>query len=252
MKDDVTLITGASSDIGRGLISEMLASWDVVSGKIVAHAFSGTEKLEALKSEFPNLSSCLEIVKADLASESELNGLIEVIRARHNFPTRVVHLAAPKLALQRAAEFEWQTLLAGLEIQLKSIGAIMKAFLPSMAKSGRPCKVVFMLSSTTVGMPPKHMTQYTIGKYALLGFLRSLAVEYADKPICFNGVSPSMVETQFLSSIPEKFVEMTAAVHPKKRNASVSDVVPAIRFLLSPESDYISGVNIPITAASVM
>jgi 3-oxoacyl-[acyl-carrier protein] reductase len=255
MSDDIILITGASSDIGRGLIRELMASRGDAAGfhgTMIAHAFSGSNKLELLKSEIPALVESLEIVKADLSSEAELSSMIETIRTRHGFPNRIVHLAAAKLKLKRAGEFEWNALTSDLEIQVRSITAILKAFLPSMSKSGRRCKVVFMLSSATLGSPPKHMMEYVVAKYALLGLLRSLAIEYADKAICFNGISPSMVDTQFLSNVPEKYIAMAAAAHPAKKNARVADVVPAIRFLLSPESDYISGANLPITAASVI
>ncbi|SVB18962.1 uncharacterized protein METZ01_LOCUS171816, partial [marine metagenome] len=36
-----------------------------------------------------------------------------------------------------------------------------------------------------------------------------------------------------------------------KRNAVVSDITPIIKMLISSESDYINGVNIPITGGSV-
>jgi len=238
------LITGSSSDIGRELLRQLAGE----PGPVIAHANSGAAKLEALKTKNPNI----HIVRADLGSEAELNELIETIRSRHGFPTRIVHLAAPRLEVKRATEFDWKALAADLEIQVRSIGTILAAFLPQMAKSGKRCKVVFMLSSVTVGAPPKFMAQYTVTKYALLGLMRALAVEYADKPISFNAVSPSMVETQFLSGVPEKFVQMAAAAHPAKRNARVEDVVPAIRFLLSPESDYVSGANFPITGGSAI
>lgn len=178
--------------------------------------------------------------------------MIETIASRHGFPSHIVHLAAAKLDLSRAVEFDWAALVADLEIQVRSIGLILKAFLPSAVKSGRRCKVVFMLSSVTLGMPPKYMGQYTITKHALLGMFRSLSAEYAGKGISFNALSPSMVETQFLSKIPGRFVELAAAAHPAKRNATVADIVPAICFLLSSESDYISGANLPITGGSVI
>jgi len=255
---DVVLITGASSDIGRELIRQLAGELHGVASEpqavaggpdaIIAHAHSGAAKLVALKKEVP----ALQVVRADLGSEAELQELIETVRVRHGFPTRIVHLAAPRLQVKRATEFDWKSLAADLEIQVRSIGTILAAFLPAMAKSPRRCKVVFMLSSVTVGAPPKFMAQYTVGKFALLGLMRALAVEYADKPICFNAVSPSMVDTQFLSDVPEKFVQMAAAAHPAKRNARVEDVVPAIRFLLSPDSDFVSGANFPVTAASAL
>ncbi|MET3130538.1 3-oxoacyl-[acyl-carrier protein] reductase [Oxalobacteraceae bacterium GrIS 1.11] len=252
MSAEVILITGASSDIGCELIRQLVAGPASTWPMLIAHARSGVDKLEALGREITGLAERLDIVQADLGSEAELLALIDAIRTRHGFPTQIVHLAAAKLELKRVTQFDWRALASDLEIQLRSIGMILQAFLPRMVKSGRRCKVVFMLSSATLGTPPKYMTQYTVGKYAMLGYFRSLAAEYSDKAICFNAVSPSMVETQFLSNIPEKFVEMAAAAHPGKRNADVADVAPVIRFLLSPDSDYLSGANLPVTAGSVI
>ena len=81
--------------------------------------------------------------------------------------------------------------------------------------------------------------------------MKALASEYADKNIQINAISPSMIETKFLSDINEKFVELNAYNHPLKRNATVSDIVPIIKLLISSESDYINGTNIPITGGSV-
>ena len=254
MSDDVILIIGASSDIGRELIRQLAQKNEIESKNIslIAHVNSGTEKLEVLKQEIPYLSKHLTILKADLNTETELFSMVESIKEQHGFPTQIVHLAAAKLELKRATQFEWQSIVADLEVQLRSISIILQTFLPKMVKSTQRCKIVFMLSSVTMGTPAKYMTQYTVNKYAMLGYFRSLAAEYADKAICINAISPSMVETQFLSNIPEKYVEMAAAAHPDKRNASVNDVVPVIRFLLSSDSDYISGVNLPVTAGSVI
>lgn len=61
-----------------------------------------------------------------------------------------------------------------------------------------------------------------------------------------------MVDTQFLRDIPAKAVEMAAASHPLGRDRTPSDVVPLIDYLLSPESDYRSGVNIPAAGGQAM
>ena len=66
-----------------------------------------------------------------------------------------------------------------------------------------------------------------------------------------TSVSPSMIDTKFLNTINEKFVELNAYNHPLKRNAQVDDVTPVIKMLLSSDADYINGVNIPITAGSI-
>jgi 3-oxoacyl-[acyl-carrier protein] reductase len=112
-------------------------------------------------------------------------------------------------------------------------------------------KIVFILSSVTLNVPPKALAEYTTIKYALLGLMKSLASEYADKKINVNSISPSMVETKFLSLINEKFIEISAQSNPLKRNAKVEDLNGILNLLFSNESDFINGINIPITGGSI-
>ena len=108
-----------------------------------------------------------------------------------------------------------------------------------------------MLSSYVLGVPPIALTHYTTIKYSMLGLLKSLASEYANKNIQVNAISPSMCETKFLDGINEKLIEINAANNPLKRNASVNDITPIIKMLISRKSDYLNGVNIPITGGSI-
>ena len=137
-----------------------------------------------------------------------------------------------------------------MDIELRSIVMVLSKFLPLMAKDGVG-KIVFVLSSVCSGVLPKALAHYTTTKYALLGLMKALAAEYADKHVSINAVSPSMTDTAFLSELPAKLVELSAAAHPLKRNASTKDIAPVIKFLLSPAADYICGANIPVTGGGV-
>jgi 3-oxoacyl-[acyl-carrier protein] reductase len=101
-----------------------------------------------------------------------------------------------------------------------------------------------------VNVPAKFMSAYTVVKYAELGLLRALASDYAGTAVNINGVSPYMVETQFLSEIPEKALQLAAAATPGKRLATAAEIVAAINFLLSSGSDYLYGVNLPVTGGT--
>jgi 3-oxoacyl-[acyl-carrier protein] reductase len=253
MNDVVFLITGASSEIGCGLIKQLIEETDSnieFTGKIIAHARSGPENLIKLIKDNPPWKNHLEIITADLSNISDIENMMHLIKEKYGYPTHIVHLAASKLELKRTSDFEWGAMGIDFKIQVESIGIILKNFLPLMSKSGKRCKVIMMLSSVTLGNPPKYMTEYTTVKYALLGLFRSFAAEYSGKSINFNAVSPSMVETQFLSNLPEKFIELTAEAHPDNKNATVDDIVPAICFLLSEEANHINGINLPITGGS--
>ena len=245
------LITGASSDLGVSFLEDLISRCHEERLHILAIAFCGKKKLEAIQAKCSLKGIGFEIIEADLSVEKDVLACIEKIKEYCAYPDQILHLAAPRLELMRATKINTTLLTKDFDIQLKSITMILSAFLVKMAKSPSICKVVFMLSSVTIGIPPKYMGQYTAVKYAMLGYMRALTSEFSGKPICFNAISPSMIDTQFLSNVPQKYVEMAAASSPSGENASVSDVTPIIHFLLSSESDYMSGSNLPVTNGSI-
>ncbi len=241
MSKNIVVIIGASSDIGLNLIENISEE-----ALILAHYNSSDEKLLELSQIINNE---LVTLKADLSQENQLNQFIETVEFNYGIPSKIIHLAAPKFENIRFKDIAWASFQNELNISLKSIVLILNRFLPKMAKV-KQGKVVIMLSSVVINVPPKALTQYTTIKYAMLGLVRSLASEYADKNIQINSVSPSMVETKFLDNINEKLVELTAYTHPLKRNAKIEEITPIIKMLISKESDYMNGINIPITGGS--
>ena len=242
MSKDIILIIGASSDIGLNLIKNISDE-----ALIIAHYKSSNEKLSELSK---NINNELVTIKADLSKEDEINKLLAVIESDYGVPNKIIHLAAPTFENIRFKDIVWGGFQNEIDISLKSIILILNIFLPKMAKL-KQGKVVIILSSVVINIPPKALTQYTTIKYAMLGLVKALASEYSDKNIQINAVSPSMIETKFLDNINEKLVELSAYNHPLKRNAQVNEVTPIIKMLTSKESDYISGVNIPITGGGV-
>jgi 3-oxoacyl-[acyl-carrier protein] reductase len=127
----------------------------------------------------------------------------------------------------------------------------MKEILPKMAKS-KYGKIVFVLSSATVNIPPKYMADYIAVKYALLGLMKSLAQEYAGGGLNINGVSPSMMETKFLAAMPGIIVEKARSAAPRGRNANTADTAASIRFLLSDAAEYITGQNLAVSGGNII
>ena len=85
-----------------------------------------------------------------------------------------------------------------------------------------------------------------------MGMAKTMAVELAQYGCTVNMVSPGMVETPLLDSLPSKLIEMNAYQNPLKRNAVPDDVSNVISFLASDQSDYINGANIVINGGAVM
>ena len=242
MSKDIILIIGASSDIGLNLIKNISDE-----ALIIAHYNSSNGKLLELSE---NINNELVTLKADLSKEEETNKLISSIEKNYGTPNKIIHLAATRVENIRFKDIKWEDFEKDINITLKSAVLILNRFLPKLSKEKRG-KVVLMLSSYVLGVPPKALSHYTTIKYAMLGLVKSLASEYSEKNIQINAISPSMVETKFLGNINEKLVELSSYNHPLKRNAIVEDITPIIKMLISNESDYINGVNIPITGGSV-
>ena len=242
MHKDIILIIGASSDVGMGLIKHLDED-----AMILAHYNSSSENLIELSKQ---IKGTLIPLQADLSTEDKINIFLNNIEFNYGIPTQIVHLVANKVENIRFKDVNWTDFENDINVSLKSAVIILNRFLPKLAKK-KQGKVVFMLSSYVLGVPPIALSHYTTIKYALLGLVKSLASEYASKNIQINAVSPSMVETKFLDNINEKLVELSAYNHPLKRNATVEDIVPTIKFLLSESSNYMNGINIPITGGSL-
>ncbi len=242
MSKNIILIIGSSSDIGLDLIKSI--DEDCL---ILAHYNNSEDKLLELSKRIANK---IVLLKADLLAEDDILEMLNKIENDYGIPNKIIHLAAPKFENVRFKDICWNNFQDDINISLKSIILILNRFLPKLAKQKKG-KVVIMLSSVVMNIPPKALTQYTTVKYAMLGLVKSLASEFAEKNIQINAISPSMIETKFLNNINEKLVELSAYNHPLKRNANVEDITPIIKMLISKESDYMNGINIPITGGSI-
>ncbi len=238
-EDKILFVTGASSDIGLALIEAVADNYS----KIIAHYRSSADRFSDLQAK---LGDKLLPVQADFADSQSVRIMLDSLADLGLKPDHLVHLAAAPMENQKFKKLGWQDFSAAIDTDLRPIVDILGDFLPSMAKA-KYGKVVFMLTSCVVGMPPKYKSVYTTAKYALLGLAKSLAVEYADRGITVNGVSPEMVDTRFVDNLPDLIKEMNAADMPLKRNLQVEDVVPTLAYLLSDGADMVSGQNIVIS-----
>ena len=187
----------------------------------------------------------------DLTDGQALDLFLKDVQANFPTPTHLVHLPALRMINTKFKKFDEERFELDLSVQVRSAIRICKTFLPAMAKAKRG-RVLFMLTSYQIGVPPKNATAYVMVKSMLGGFARSLAIEYAQYGITVNCVAPSMMETKFLADTSDLIVQAAAEANPMGRNAQVSDVVPAMAFLLSDEAGFITGAVLPITGGSVI
>ncbi len=233
------LVLGASSDVGSELIALVHAQYDV----ILAHFYHKNEKIEALREQ---LGDRMLLLQADLSRAEERNQMIAKVKEQEIEDLHIVHMAAPKCKNVKFIKSDLVDFESQMQVSVYPVIEVLQALLPDMVKK-RTGKVIFMLTAYTRNMPPKYLSPYVMGKYALLGLMKSLSAEYAERGITVNAVSPEMMETKFLSEIPELVVEQSAAGNPMGRNITVAEVIPTFAFLLSEAADCVTGQNIAVT-----
>lgn len=235
----ILLVVGGSSDIGIAAISALLQQYELV----VAHYNHMNEKLRELQEKAGNRLLCLQ---ADLSDEVATDKLVDTIKEMKVIPSDILHLPAAAYQVRKFHKTEWNIFERELNISVRSAVKVCTAFLPEMAKE-RYGRIVLMLSIVVNGMPPKYNADYVLVKYALLGLVKALAVEYADRGIRVNGISPALMETKFIENIHDYIIEQNAQQSPTGRNLCVEEVIPTIQFLLSEGAEGINGQNISIT-----
>lgn len=234
----VLLVTGGSSSVGIGLVSEIEKEYST----IWVHYNNSADKVNELRGR---LGDKIKPVKADFSKEEDVIELINTITESKEIPDHIVHLAAIKSENKKFHKFNWDEYQDMTDSSLKPAVLILKKFLPSMSKNNYG-KVVLMLSSFVGGAAPKYQSPYIVSKYALYGLMRNLAAEYIEKGITVNAVSPDMMETGFIDNIPDIIKAQNAENSPIKRNLMVEDVIPTFKYLLSDGADTVYGQNIII------
>lgn len=240
----IYLILGASSDLGKGLIKSIIEENQGQDITVIAHYNSNSASLDEICNNHINID--IRPLQADLSDMESVLSFIEIMDTWNIIPTHIINLCANEFNYTRLPEWSYDIVSKDMNIQVFAFAEILKKYIPYMIRKNYG-KIVVMLTAYTIGTPPKNMSGYITVKYALLGLIKSVASDYGDKGININGISPGMINTKFNDSVGRKIKEITAASNPKHRNLNVSDVIPTIMFLLSDDTEFISGTNINLS-----
>lgn len=243
----VYLISGGTSDIGVKLLEILLSAAKADDRFIV----QGHSNLAALKDLSGQYASQIDSYAVDLSDRAAVTQFLDTIELKYGALTHYAHMPAMRMVYKDFADFDEEYFARDFQVQVGSAIAICKRFVPKMAqnKFGR---VVFMLSSIIIGIPPQHCAAYSMLKHTIHGMMKSLAADYAADGVTLNAVAPSMVQTKFIVDVPPDVVEAAVDSNPMKRNAVPADIAPAMAFLLSEGAGYITGVTVPVSGGLVI
>jgi len=131
---------------------------------------------------------------------------------------------------------------------------VAKAELASAGEVQYHRKIVFTSSVAALTGNPGQ-ANYTAAKGGLIAMTKTLARELGPYRINVNAVAPGFIETRLTApkgeggelGIPEQMRQMALAMISIGRTGRPEDIASVHAFLASPDSDFISGVTIPVT-----
>jgi len=134
-----------------------------------------------------------------------------------------------------------------MAVNVRGVWLGLKYAAPEIAKRGGGSIVI---TSSVAGVRgAAGMSAYIASKHAVIGLMRTAALEMADKKIRVNTVNPAPVDTRMMRSLekgfepddPGRAKEMVSAMVPLQRYADPVEVARIMLFLASDESSYCSG-----------
>ena len=240
LKNKKVLITGATGGIGNSLIKK----FDDLGAKIVATG-TNEQKLTNLKNNFPSI----KIEKFKLDEHSKIESFIDKIDKELEGLEILINNAGITLdnLSIRLTEENWKKVI---DINLNSSFFMCKFAIKKMLKKkyGKIINITSIIGHTgNAGQ-----ANYAASKAGIIGFSKSLAIEYAKKNININCVSPGFIKTEMTEKINEKSKEILIGKIPAGAIGSGEDVSNCVAFLASDDAKYINGETIHVNGGLYM
>ena len=234
-KNKKIIVTGATGGIGNSIIK-----WFIQSQAKVLATGTNDEKLKSLNDRYSNILT----IKFDISKHDEIEKFIEdSTKKLDGGPDILINNAGitrDNLTL-RMSNKEWDEVI---NLNLTSTFLLCKFSLKKMIKNkyGKIVNITSVVGHTgNVGQ-----SNYAASKSGIIGFSKSLALEYAKKNININCISPGFIETQMTDKIDPKFKELIISKIPSNRLGTPDDVANVTAFLSSDMANYITGETIHV------
>lgn len=245
LEHKVALITGGSRGIGRA-IAVTLAE----AGARVAITYrQASAEAQGVVDEIKKRGGEVIAFQSDAAVHSEAKDIVEKIVAQFGRLDILVNNAGMRrdALLLRMSEEDWD---AVINTNLKSVFNFTKAACRQMMsqKSGK----IISVTSVAGLVGNAGQANYSAAKAGIIGLTKSLAKEFGSRNIQVNAVAPGFIETDMTRNLNDEQKKVLLDSVPLKRSGSPEDVAEVVRFLSSPESDYITGQVICVDGGMVI
>jgi len=244
LQDKVAIITGAGSGIGAATAIKFAQE-----GAKVIIAEINSENGKKVADNINNESGKAIFIETDVANEESVKLMVK---------ETVKSIGSPEIIINNAgiavfddplnlSEEDWRKCFS---VDLDGVWYGCKHVLPHMLEKNKG-SIVNIASVHSFQIIPKCFP-YPIAKHGVLGLTRALAVDYANKGIKINAISPGYIFTPinewFFNTKPDPVAAKKEAEmrHPINRLGASEEIANAALFMSSDECNFMVGANVVI------
>ena len=238
----VGIVTGASKGIGAGIAKQLAAE----GAAVVVNYASSKEDAERVVNEITKEGGKAVAIQGDVANPKEIERLFG--EAKKAF-------GRLDILVNNAGVYQFATLEETTAEQLQrqfgiNVFGLIQATREALKYFGPEGGSVINIGSTITSITPPATVVYSATKGAVDTVTRVLSKELGPRKIRVNSINPGMVVTegaQALGILGSDFEKQAIADTPLGRTGLPGDIAPAVSFLASPDSAWITGEIIQVS-----
>ncbi len=234
------VVTGASSGLG----AEMARALASAGGEVIAVA-RREDRLQQLAETATDLPGSITSCVADLSSNDGVDSVARAVSERGGCDVLVAN--AGTVEVGKVESMDDESFCRVLELNLTAQWRLAKALFEWLVKSDAG-RVINISSVYGISAPVRSgLAAYAASKHGLVGLTRTQAVEWAKHGITANVIAPGYFPTEMTEQLlASRAAQRLQQFVPMDRFGAPQELVPALLFLASPASSYVTGAVLPI------
>ena len=241
LEGKVAIVTGASKGIGAAIAKQLADD----GAAVVVNYAASKESAERVVTEIVSKGGKAVAIQADVSKQDQIERLFsEAAKAFDGLDILVNNAGIYEFAPIENITAEHFYKMFDLNV----LGLIL-ASREAVKRFGPAGGSIVNISSVVATAAPPQTAVYIATKAAVDAVTKALAKELGARKIRVNSINPGMVETEgaHAQGIPEsEFRHQVEAQTPLGRIGQPGDIAPAVAFLVSPESGWITGETLYI------
>ena len=246
LKDHVAIITGGSRGIGR-TCADFIAAAGADVAIIGTHYDTANIAANQISKEYGVRTLGLE---CHVEVREEVYDMIDKVEKVLGTPNLLFNNAGicENGNTEDFPEELWRRII---NVNLTGAFFVMQTFGQKLLSQGKPGSIVSTTSmNTQICCTPQHETAYNASKAGLLQLCRSLAVEWGNRNIRVNCISPGYIMTELTKRIGDpEMIHSWVQASPIGRLGEERDLGGAVIYLLSDAAQFTTGCELMIDGA---